>query len=277
MQRVVDSTMLNSFQSGLSRDQWVSFSFTHYRIAVTSYAIRGNRENSSNLRHWSLECSSDGTNWIEIHRRDDDTHFTLPTAIQVFQVFQCVEARSVRLRQLGLNHDDRPGFAITGFELFGALIPAPTVVEKPVTTVVKSTPKPISFVIPSPPAPRNEILRTFSANTPLSGLIDYLIGKHGGNLQDKGVMEVGWSSLLGSDNSCTGKNLVEMSDRYFASSDDPGQFIWFDFKSQRVIPTSYAIRSGPFKAGGSHPKSWKVEVSSNGSDWTELDRIGPSG
>jgi hypothetical protein len=43
----------------------------------------------------------------------------------------------------------------------------------------------------------------------------------------------------------------------------------YDFKERMIVPTHYAICSGP---GNSHRKSWLVETSADGESWREVAR-----
>jgi E3 ubiquitin-protein ligase HECTD1 len=48
--------------------------------------------------------------------------------------------------------------------------------------------------------------------------------------------------------------------------------VCYDFKSQKVQVTHYAIRSYEYGHGGSHPRSWVLEGSLDGTKWIEIDR-----
>ena len=58
----------------------------------------------------------------------------------------------------------------------------------------------------------------------------------------------------------------------FQSKDKPGQWICYDFLDARVSPTSYSIKSSRGSTGYNHPKSWVLEVSTDGQTWTVVDR-----
>jgi len=66
------------------------------------------------------------------------------------------------------------------------------------------------------------------------------------------------------------KNVAEHESYYFfASKDEPNQWICLEFIARLVRLTAYA--GGP---GYSHPKSWVIEASSDGAAWSEpsIDR-----
>ena len=102
---------------------------------------------------------------------------------------------------------------------------------------------------------------------PLDGIIAHLTRECGGNVHEKGFVEVTASSR-GED----AKYAVDLgTNSCFGSSDKPNSWIRYDFKGRRVAPTSYSIRtSGHVYAY--HPRSWVLEVSNGGSeDWDVVD------
>jgi hypothetical protein len=52
-------------------------------------------------------------------------------------------------------------------------------------------------------------------------------------------------------------------------------WVCYDFKARRIVPTHYSIRSPERPNGpgyGNDPKSWLVEISTDGESWVEIDR-----
>ena len=103
------------------------------------------------------------------------------------------------------------------------------------------------------------------------GIIAHLTSHCGGSVHDKGVVNVTGSDFL--DESLHPKNAAEWpldsaSGEPFWSSNDPGQWLCYDFKQRRVIPKSYALRM----PDSHHPESWVFEASNDGTSWVELDR-----
>jgi hypothetical protein len=49
-------------------------------------------------------------------------------------------------------------------------------------------------------------------------------------------------------------------------------WVCYDFKERRIVPTHYAIRTNAGDPGGWHLKSWLVETSANGESWREVAR-----
>jgi hypothetical protein len=52
----------------------------------------------------------------------------------------------------------------------------------------------------------------------------------------------------------------------------PNNWVCYDFKERRVVPTHYAIRTNRATAGAWHLKSWLVETSVDGESWLEVAR-----
>ena len=104
---------------------------------------------------------------------------------------------------------------------------------------------------------------------PLDGIIARLTRKCGGNVND--IVKVTASSCLGGGQ--RPENARDLGTKSaFCSHDLPDSWICYDFGWRRVTPTSYSIRSYDEKAGSYHPKSWTLEVSSDGEKWSIVDR-----
>jgi hypothetical protein len=100
------------------------------------------------------------------------------------------------------------------------------------------------------------------ATRSLDGMISYLTQKHGENVHDKGIVTITSKSVGSGDV----RNVADLiSESYFCSKDEPGQWICWDFHEMRVRPTHYTIKSERLK-------SWVVESSLDGVVWTEIDR-----
>jgi hypothetical protein len=112
-------------------------------------------------------------------------------------------------------------------------------------------------------------LRTFSPKSDVQfcGIISYLTERHGGNVQDRQIVDISVSST---DGSLAAKNAADFqSPKYFQSTNQPNQWFRYDFKNSRVIPTHYCIHAHY----PSHLlRSWVLKGSLDGSNWIELDR-----
>ena len=101
---------------------------------------------------------------------------------------------------------------------------------------------------------------------PLNGIIAQLTRECGGNVHDKGLVEVTSSSCVPGT---AAANVVELETNSCLRTEASGpRWICYDFKERRVAPTSYSIRS----EGGAHPRSWVFEVSNDSSNWEVVDR-----
>ena len=104
---------------------------------------------------------------------------------------------------------------------------------------------------------------------PLNGIIAHLTRECGGNVHEKGFVEVTASSFDGGEDPKYAVDLGTNSD--FCSHAEPNSWIRYDFKGRRVAPTSYSIRTHD---GPGYPRSWVLEVSNDASDgsWKVVDR-----
>jgi hypothetical protein len=110
------------------------------------------------------------------------------------------------------------------------------------------------------------------------GIIGYLTREWGGNVHDRKIVDITSSTPWSNEDRCAAKNAADLSSgSYFQSWEGCGgpreNWICYDFKDRRIVPTHYAIRSYDNQGlGRSHLKSWLVETSLDGDDWQEVDR-----
>jgi hypothetical protein len=96
-------------------------------------------------------------------------------------------------------------------------------------------------------------------------IISYLTKKHGGNVHTKGVVTITSKSLYADQTWNAVKNVVDLgSGLCFVSKHEPDQWICWDFHDMRIRPTPYEINTYRLK-------SWVVEGSLDGENWTEID------
>jgi hypothetical protein len=99
----------------------------------------------------------------------------------------------------------------------------------------------------------------------LSIIISYLTAKCGGNVHDRGVIEITASS-----NSDIARNAGEFGTDWFCWSEDgPGEFICLDYKTFSIESTHDTMRTLEY---GEDLKSWVTEASDDAVSWTEIDR-----
>ena len=228
---------------------WIYYDFKGRRVAPTSYSIR--TDSLWSPRSWAFEVSNDGSegSWEVIDRRDGiedlDGFLTRNFAISAPPR---EGYRFVRFRQTEKNRCSVWHFALNALEIFGTLT---------------DTPRPVALPGEFP----------FYDLHPLNGVIAHLTRECGGNVHEKGVVEVTASSLddtrgaPGETNAP--ENVVEFGSRScFRSKHEQSQWIRYDFKERRVAPTSYSVRGGYV-----YPMSWVFEVSNDGSEesWEIID------
>jgi hypothetical protein len=102
---------------------------------------------------------------------------------------------------------------------------------------------------------------------PFNGILSYLTVKCGGNVHDRGVVKITASSVF--KEQYTPRYAADFESIWsFWSKNEPEQWICLDFKTLRVEPTHYTIRTDY----NCHLKSWAVEGSDDGALWTEIAR-----
>jgi predicted nucleic acid-binding Zn-ribbon protein len=122
-----------------------------------------------------------------------------------------------------------------------------------------------------------------SEESPLRGIIAYLTKEYGGNVHDQEIVKVLSSGAYTDQPETSAKVVADLKakscfiSKFHKRDDDipdtANNWICYDFKNRRVIPTGYAIRSMyNGYVNGPNLKSWSVEVSLDGREWTEIDR-----
>jgi hypothetical protein len=110
------------------------------------------------------------------------------------------------------------------------------------------------------------------SNSALEGIIAGLTSSSGGNVHERGLVSITDSSHAGDP--YVGKLAADLgnANSHFHSMNSPNQWLCYDFKDSRVSPTHYSIKTYPCGAGSHHLKSWVMEMSNDGLNWTEVDR-----
>jgi hypothetical protein len=120
--------------------------------------------------------------------------------------------------------------------------------------------------------------RLFAPNSdsPLHGIIWHLASTSGGNLHDLDVVFASASSV---HSSYEAKFALDLQNRnsHFLSQNEANRWIRYDFNNLRVVPTHYSILSNPIQSNPGQPtdhdpRSWCLEVSDDGNEWTEVHR-----
>jgi hypothetical protein len=100
----------------------------------------------------------------------------------------------------------------------------------------------------------------------LEGILSYLTRTHGGNFYEKGIVTITSKSVYSAAPRYALKNVADFTDgSTFVSADQPGQWVCWDFHDLHIRPTHYTIWTALLK-------SWVVEGSLDGRNWTAIDR-----
>jgi hypothetical protein len=139
--------------------------------------------------------------------------------------------------------------------------------------------------VPKPPAPPTQakqfpptMIKGGKYDVP-DGIIAHLARQCGGSVHKRKAVEV--TSSRPYNQSCSAKNIADLeSDSRFHSAyrkkeeDIPhtsNNWVCYDFKERRIVPTHYAIRTNVSGPAGIHLKSWRVETSIDGDEWRQID------
>jgi predicted nucleic acid-binding Zn-ribbon protein len=138
---------------------------------------------------------------------------------------------------------------------------------------------------PSPPKPVTRAGKQFPPSMVKgsrwelpNGIISHLTKQCGGNVHQRGIVVVTGSEALTSGDDYAPLNVVnfESGDAFITQGTEPSDNIghnWmcYDFKDRRVIPTHYTIRSHNDPKDKEHLKTWVVETSADGGIWRQID------
>jgi hypothetical protein len=106
----------------------------------------------------------------------------------------------------------------------------------------------------------------------LNGIIRHLTLECGGNVHDFGVVSVTANRPICDLPHYAARNVVDLDAQSgFDCENELDMCVCYDFQPLKVVLTDYAIRSN-CACGYYNLKSWVVEVSNDGANWTEADR-----
>jgi hypothetical protein len=112
---------------------------------------------------------------------------------------------------------------------------------------------------------------SYESSRPFDGIISYLTAKHKGNLTDLGIVNA-TSSSQGDGNWAAKWCIDHRCTKAFCSQPKPNQWLQLDFKDASILATHYSILSRQdIERGQHHPRSWVVEVGSDGVTWSVVD------
>lgn len=108
----------------------------------------------------------------------------------------------------------------------------------------------------------------YESGKEFQGIVRHLTQKTGGNIHRNGTIEV-CSNEYQSESEPW--NLLDFDgNNYYCASSQWDVWICYDFKERKVKVTNYSINSIK-QYTGHHLKSWVVEVSDDGNNWTQID------
>lgn len=104
---------------------------------------------------------------------------------------------------------------------------------------------------------------------PFNGIIAHLTRECGGNVHDKGIIEVTASSIA--DSKYPAKNAADLSvNNWFISGDEENSWLCYDFKEFRVRVNGASVRSFGYGPGAAHPNYLTLEGSLDGKEWNSI-------
>lgn len=104
------------------------------------------------------------------------------------------------------------------------------------------------------------------------GIIHFLTNQSGGNVHEKGVVDVTGSSENSSARLAKyAVNLSSINENFFRSENTPNSWLQYDFKEHKMRPTHYSIMSPSEEDGDSNPYSWVIEGWNGNGEWKILD------
>ena len=112
----------------------------------------------------------------------------------------------------------------------------------------------------------------FDGSNFFGGILNHLTQKCGGNVHDKGVVNITASSVFQQNwAGAHPSNLVDYgSDAIYHSERDPNAYFCIDFYHRRVIPKGYSLKSYSWQIGH-HLRYWVLECSNDGKNWLQVD------
>ena len=100
-------------------------------------------------------------------------------------------------------------------------------------------------------------------------IIQHLNEQCHGNAHTQNIIHITSSSIHGNFKV---QNIIEQSNEYFGTDDIDNSWIQFDFKEKKVLLDHYTLKSGNWSNPNHYLKSWILEVSNDGQNYTEINR-----
>jgi hypothetical protein len=132
-----------------------------------------------------------------------------------------------------------------------------TLISALIKNSIQNVPTPVEPANTGPSRMRVDIPHT--AGKPLDGILAHLTRKCGGNVHDKGVVDITSSSIDGDNPEYGPKNIANFTDSsHFGTKNQQGSWLCLNFKQMRIIPTHYTLVTFHDCRGwtAQHPHSW---------------------
>jgi hypothetical protein len=120
--QVADYDWTQHWYSNSIANSWIQFDFKNRRISPTHYTIKSDNHGGYHLLKWSLDCSHDGTSWVNLDRRETNDL----NGNRVVKSYDCRSLESpspffrfIRLTQTGTNSSGYDHLMVTNVEFFG--------------------------------------------------------------------------------------------------------------------------------------------------------------
>ena len=261
---VLDYPNIEGWQSDMNPNNWIQFNFKTMMVNIDGYSLKtyNRASNIGHLKNWVIEGSSNGSEWVEIDKRENNNDLNGCYFEHYFPISTRKSYQYIRIRSIGKDHcEDSNTFAIShymtivNFEIFGSLFQDDT--------------------IEIPKNNTNNDLETgiikidYKEDYRYEGIFHYLIEKTGfNNIQNKITIK-GSSSTYGTPLTVIDYN----SSSYWSSNNVPNNWWEVNFKKMKVKINGYFIQTGPLGANGFfHLKNWVIEGSNDNNSWTEIDK-----
>jgi hypothetical protein len=108
------------------------------------------------------------------------------------------------------------------------------------------------------------------SESPFDDIIAGLTAEHGGNVSNQSIVAIS-SSIYSESPTYAARNAADLTNtsNHFHSKNEANQWLCYDFKNRKVRLAHYSIH--PY-SGNYCLRSWIVESSLDGSNWSILDR-----
>jgi hypothetical protein len=224
----------------------ITFDFNRQTLKLTAVALQSDLATRvMQPSALAFDGSNDNSHWTRISG-GSPTSLSQAPRVWIYHV-QCPGA----FKFIRITKPDA-GWKVRSIELFG--------------TLSKTKPK-----IKAKPVP---VTCPFVPNDKYNGIIAYLTNKCGSNVHTHRLVRITASSVSPPSRNSTyhPKHLADLLEySIFDSQDLPDQWVCYDFGTMRLTATHYTIRTTGAGERGPHLKSWAIEGSVDGQQWTVLE------